>query len=816
MKTPFKVVLTIVGIAMASILLNQTATAENQSAIQSMVFSPDGSELIVNTNTAINLYDANFQLRATLPHDDPNMPRRAYGWSPDGTKLKVNANEIYNASTLQLLQTLNMGSQGLGGWNSDGTVMWARDPESPGLVFIDPATDQITKHISTGNLQLEWYSLSPDDNYFVSSIGKDLAIIGVVQSQVVAEYQLTGFIQGAIWSPNSQFIAVSLLVNTSTAPPSYAIDMVDIATGSVIRQIDGLVAVPREMFFSPDGNQITVQVGTNIIQTWDLQTGQLVDEHVLGTGIRAIARSPYGGRLIMAFDNSKPLTLPVPPNDNSSALLSSYLSGSIQMIVPAPSMEKLADTLAFCNLDSTTYSNLESLISEQQYQTFVNTVSSLGANQINTGCKADVLTIANTLIKLEEIVGTVTFTPTGTLTPTTSTPTNTPTATAGAFPTTNVLDNFNRANGALGSNWGGNVNNYSISNNQLHPGQDWVYWTPNAFGASQEAYITLANIDQSSAEIDLLLKIQSSGGTIEVLYYPPGGYVQVWTYTPGADWQQYGSNIPVTFANGDQFGARALENGSVEVYKNGSLVGTADVSAWQFAQNGGSIGLWTVNAGTTLLDDFGGGTTGSEPVPTNTPGPTPTPTLSPTPTATPANTTSITSQPAQGSDDANEDGSALTTNSTTLWFGNGASTSKSYLGLRFNNVTVPRGATITSAKLQVYSSQSQWIYVDVQFAAEASNNAATFSTSSKPSQRSLTTARVNHSSDGSWSANTWYDLDDISSVIQEVTNRTGWQSGNSLVIILKGTGGSYGRKFIASYDGDPTYAPKLVITYQNP
>jgi hypothetical protein len=126
-------------------------------------------------------------------------------------------------------------------------------------------------------------------------------------------------------------------------------------------------------------------------------------------------------------------------------------------------------------------------------------------------------------------IATATFTPT---------PTATPTAVSSGFPTTNVLDNFNRANGALGSNWGGNVNNYSISSNQLHIGQDWVYWTPNAFGASQEAYITLANIDQSSNEIDLVLKVQNGDptvGNIEVLYYPPGGYVQVWTYTTGGD-----------------------------------------------------------------------------------------------------------------------------------------------------------------------------------------------------------------------------------------------------------------------------------------
>jgi WD40 repeat protein len=203
--------------------------------------------------------------------------------------------------------------------------------------------------------------------------------------------------------------------------------------------------------------------------------------------------------------------------------------------------------------------------------------------------------------------------------------------------------------------------------------------------------------------------------------------------------------------------------------------------------------------------------------PTPTPTPTKTPTPTPTPTATPAGSSqSVTIQPNASSDDVNEDGTVFDINTLALWFGNGGSTTSSYLGLRFNNVAVPRGATITSAKLQVYSAQAQWITLSAQFAAEATDNAATFSLSSKPSQRTLTTARVNHSSNVSWNATTWYDLDDISAIIQEVTNRTGWQSGNSLAIIVKGTDGAFGRKYFTSFDTGATYAPKLVITYTGP
>lgn len=101
----------------------------------------------------------------------------------------------------------------------------------------------------------------------------------------------------------------------------------------------------------------------------------------------------------------------------------------------------------------------------------------------------------------------------------------------------------------------------------------------------------------------------------------------------------------------------------------------------------------------------------------------------------------------------------------------------------------------------------------MSIAAEAIGNSPTFSTSNLPSQRTLTTQQVNHSSNTQWQANTWYALDEIAPVIQEVVNRADWQSSNSLSLILKGTGGAWGRKFVRSFDGSATNAPKLVVTY---
>jgi len=199
--------------------------------------------------------------------------------------------------------------------------------------------------------------------------------------------------------------------------------------------------------------------------------------------------------------------------------------------------------------------------------------------------------------------------------------------------------------------------------------------------------------------------------------------------------------------------------------------------------------------------------------PTNTPTNTPTWTPTTTPTNTPTNVQFVR-QINAGRDDVNEDGSTFTASNPLLWIGNGSGAS--YTGLRFNNVVIPRGATITSAYLRLYSSSNQWITVNLQIAGDATNNSAAFSSASRPSQRPLTAARVNHHSNTRWLANSWYNFNDMSGVVQEIISRPGWQSGNSLSIILRGTGSTWGRKFVRAFESGASTAVMLIVNYSTP
>jgi parallel beta-helix repeat protein len=196
--------------------------------------------------------------------------------------------------------------------------------------------------------------------------------------------------------------------------------------------------------------------------------------------------------------------------------------------------------------------------------------------------------------------------------------------------------------------------------------------------------------------------------------------------------------------------------------------------------------------------------------------PTSTPTRTPAqlPTATPVIGTSIaiTSQVVSSSDDAEEvvSSGSMDLTSTDLELGADNGTNQ-WIGIRFNTITLPRNATIINAYIEFEVDETGSDATSVMIQGQASDNAATFTTTARNiSSRPRTTAQVAWNNIPAWTTvNAKWQTPNISSVIQEIVNRTAWASGNSIVIIINGTG----RRTAESYNGEIPAAPKLVIQY---
>ncbi len=135
------------------------------------------------------------------------------------------------------------------------------------------------------------------------------------------------------------------------------------------------------------------------------------------------------------------------------------------------------------------------------------------------------------------------------------------------------------------------------------------------------------------------------------------------------------------------------------------------------------------------------------------------------------------------------------------------------LGFRFRDVTIPNGATIDDAYLEFTAKKNGTGSYSLTIKGEDVNNSAEFATSptNNISSRTMTTASQNWEPDP-WTIDLAYQTTDISDIIEEIVNRTGWNSGNNLSLIITGNGSSKKRKAY-SFDSAPSKAPKLHVEY---
>jgi hypothetical protein len=135
------------------------------------------------------------------------------------------------------------------------------------------------------------------------------------------------------------------------------------------------------------------------------------------------------------------------------------------------------------------------------------------------------------------------------------------------------------------------------------------------------------------------------------------------------------------------------------------------------------------------------------------------------------------------------------------------------VGLRFNPVAVPQGATITSAYVRFWADETGSDATSLTFRGQAADNPTTFtSASANISSRPQTAASA------IWTPPPWLTVgasgpdqqtSDLSAIISEIVHRPGWSSGQSIALIITGPG----RRVAESRDLGAAGAPRLYINY---
>jgi glucose/arabinose dehydrogenase len=177
------------------------------------------------------------------------------------------------------------------------------------------------------------------------------------------------------------------------------------------------------------------------------------------------------------------------------------------------------------------------------------------------------------------------------------------------FPSTPVLDAFDRGSGDPGSDWSVGIPDVSIGDSTLvalDGASVASIWTDWDFGPDQEAFVTLNALPASGGRVGVRLKapLPDTPGGVDVTYHPGG--VEVALVDDSGIHYRLGS-VRANFIPGDVLGARFYRDGELQVYQNRAYLGSVRLTNWHGSSQRGYVGLVLDGAAGAKLDDFGGG-----------------------------------------------------------------------------------------------------------------------------------------------------------------------------------------------------------------
>ena len=236
----------------------------------------------------------------------------------------------------------------------------------------------------------------------------------------------------------------------------------------------------------------------------------------------------------------------------------------------------------------------------------------------------------------------------------------------------------------------------------------------------------------------------------------------------------------------------------VEFYNGNTLLGSDNTIPYSFTWTNVAVGSYSISAKAT--DNTGASTTSAA--------------VNITVNTAPGNYT-FTKRIQSGSDDVEESasGSMLLNSDDIELVYDTNTTGDQIVGVRFNGVTIPNGATVTNASIQFTVDELDLGTCKLTIKGENTANAQPFlSTTKNVSNRTKTTATVSWNPSGWWIPGTTgssQKTPDLKGIIQEIINSSSWNSGNSMVLIITGSG----TRTAESYEGSSEKAALLTISY---
>ncbi len=418
-------------------------------------WSPDGAYIVTgDTEGEIHVRDAS---SGTLVYSVPVHTQgiATLNWSPDGSRIAsssfdgtIRVVDARNGETVRIIQYANPPTFWPPIWDLD----WSADSSMIAAAFISGSV--LTWDVQTGELlnghvhevelvndgstvtrpayTVAW---SPSENVLASGGSGGQLLLWDTATQTLRDFLAYSSVEirtvGSLaWSPDGERIAVFA---TATGQDGVFI------FNYLQQTLSALIPLPPSAIVSlhwrPASSELLIASPDNSLLV-DTETGRVIEEL---SGIYlddSAAWSPYGGRLA-----ARTSSLP----DGSG-----LQTGDVQIIVPAPSVERLQAIAEACGAPETVILAVPSSEDVAELQAFIALVEALPEGTIPPACSDDLVAVSEAQLPPPTAtpVSTDTPLPTETLIPEpTPTPTPTPTETPSPTPTnTPTLDSNTHRN----------------------------------------------------------------------------------------------------------------------------------------------------------------------------------------------------------------------------------------------------------------------------------------------------------------------------------------------------------------------------------
>ncbi len=384
-------------LCITSMVTAQTSLPLNSNWIRAIVWSPDGTQIAFGTQGGIiQILDGSTGQRLLTLQNDATSPIYTLNWSPDGLKLASGGFDrlvkIWDTHTGGLIQTFAGHAASVGDldWHPDGIhLASAAEYENP---IVWDTTTGVGSRVSAGDaFTVQW---SPDGN--ILAVGGQY---GQIRLYPIGHYnyenaRIIEGLPGIAWRMAWDESGTNLAVGITYTPESSMVQVWNVATNQLIYNFEENTSNMYSIKWSPDNNFLVTASVDQTVRIWDMATGLPIEVIQTQDPAFSVDFSPFGGRLAFGAVSSETAGL----QQDAIPVIESFADGAIQIVVPAPSLERLQAIQAACMTAPALATMDAQEITVDALPDYVAQIEALTDAEIPPGCAADLVAVAEALI----------------------------------------------------------------------------------------------------------------------------------------------------------------------------------------------------------------------------------------------------------------------------------------------------------------------------------------------------------------------------------------------------------------------------------